>query len=140
MYVRTSLQTNNYQTFGFERTFPDQQGVTPTQIFARIPLIDAFYDDKKEFVSFEDTNDLFTIILGNKQLDTILFQITDDKGRDIQEISPGMAQDGLLSFKLVFRWEIIVDDTEHIKRPMLGTDSVIAPPFMTPDPNRLLNQ
>jgi len=138
VYIRTNLQTNNYQTYGFERSLPDQQGVTPTQIFARIPLTLAYYDDQKEFISFEDTNDLFTIILGNKQLDTVTFRITDDKGRDIQEISPGMAEDGMLSFKLVYRWEIIVDDTEHIKRPLLGGDSVLAPPFMTPDPNRLL--
>lgn len=140
VYIRTNLQTNNYQTFGFERSLPDEQGVTPTEIFARIPLTLAYYDDQKEFISFEDPNTLFTIILGNKQLDTITFRITDDKGRNIQEVAPQQADDGMLSFKMVFRWEEIVDDTEHLKRPMLGESSVLSHPFMSPDYNRLLNR
>lgn len=107
IYIRTGLQTNNYQTFGFERDLPDQNGLTPTQIFARIPLSRAYYDNQFEFVSFEDPNDLFQIDVGQKQLTTVNFRITDDKGRDIAEVSPGQAQDGCLSFKMVLKWQVL---------------------------------
>ena len=59
-----------YQTFGHERYLPDQNGLTETQIFARIPLNRACFDRISEFVQYEDSNDLFQINLQQKHLDS----------------------------------------------------------------------
>ena len=110
IYIRTNLHSGNYQTFGFEKDLPNQQGLTPTQIFARVPLSRAYFDPEFEFISFEDPNSLFSMFLSQTQLSQVYFTITDDKGRLIQEVADGQANDGNLSFKMSFRWEVIVDD------------------------------
>ncbi len=110
IYIRTNLHSGNYQTFGFEKDLPNQQGLTPTQIFARIPLSRAYFDPEFEFISFEDPNSLFSMYLSQTQLSQVYFTITDDKGRLIQEVADGQANDGNLSFKMSFRWEVLVDD------------------------------
>ena len=110
IYIRSNLHSGNYQTFGFEKDLPNQQGLTPTQIFARIPLSRAYFDPEFEFVSFEDPNSLFSMYLNQTQLSQVYFTITDDKGRLIQEVAAGQADAGNLSFKMSFRWEVLVDD------------------------------
>ena len=88
------MHSGNYQTFGFEKDLPNQQGLTPTQIFARIPLTRAYFDAQFEFVSFEDPNNLFSMLLNQTQLSQVYFTITDDKGRLIQEVADGQAEAG----------------------------------------------
>jgi len=128
IFLRTSLQTNNYQSYGFERNLPNQNGLTPTTIFARIPLSRAHYDDTFEIIQFEDTNDLFSILLQQTQLSDMLFTITDHAGRPLQEVAVGQADDGNLSFKMSFRWEVVEQDTPQgeyrIKPPPLRNQSV----------------
>lgn len=123
IFLRSSLQTNNYQSYGFERNLPNQSGLTPTTIFARIPLSRAHYNDEFEIIQFEDTNDLFSILLQQTQLSDMLFEITDHAGRRLQEVSVGQANDGNLSFKLSFRWEVVEQETPQgeyrIKNPPL---------------------
>jgi len=110
IYIRTTLHSGNYQTYGFEKDLPNQQGLTPTQIFARIPLSRAYFDKQFEFISFEDPNSLFSMYLQQTQLSQVMFSITDDKGRLIQEVADGQAQAGNLSFKMSFRWEVLQDE------------------------------
>eukprot|EP00966_Prymnesium_polylepis_P036612 849545-Prymnesium_polylepis.1 len=38
IYLRSNVLGGNYQTYGHESFLPDQNGLTETQIFARIPL------------------------------------------------------------------------------------------------------
>lgn len=116
IYIRTNLHSGNYQTYGFERDLPNSSGLTPTQIFARIPLTRAYFDPQFEFVSFEDPNSLFNMYLSQTQLSQVLFTITDDKGRLIQEVADGQADAGNLSFKMSFRWEVLVDDLPPTER------------------------
>ena len=123
IFLRTSLKTNNYQSYGFERNLPNQNGLTPTTIFARIPLSRAYYNDEFEIIQFEDTNDLFSILLQQTQLSDMLFTITDHAGRPLQEVAVGQADDGNLSFKMSFRWEVVEQETPQgeyrIKPPPL---------------------
>ena len=119
IYIRTNLHSGNYQSYGFERDLPNQQGVTPTQIWARIPLINQYYTDLNPFISFEDPNNLFEMFLNQTQLSQVYFEVTDDKNRQIPQVNTGLlgaqsqAQVGLLSFKITFKFETIVDDTQH---------------------------
>ncbi len=118
IYIRTNLHSGNYQTFGFEKDLPNQQGLTPTQIFGRIPLTRAYFDPQFEFISFEDPNSLFSMYLSQTQLSQVVFTITDDKGRLIQEVAEGQADSGNLSFKMSFRWEALVDDLPPSERTL----------------------
>jgi len=128
IFLRSSLQTNNYQSYGFERNLPNQSGLTPTTIFARIPLSRAYYNDEFEIIQFEDTNDLFSILLQQTQLSDMLFEITDHAGRRLQEVSVGQANDGNLAFKLSFRWEVVEQETPQgeyrIKPPPLQNQRI----------------
>ena len=110
IYIRTSLHSGNYQTYGFEKDLPNQQGLTPTQIFARIPLNRPYYDPNNPYIVFEDTNNLFTMFLHQTQLSQVYFTLTDDKGRLLQQVAPNQAQVGNLSFKMSFRWEVVEDE------------------------------
>jgi hypothetical protein len=105
IYLRTNLMGGNFQTYGHERYLPDRNGVTDTQIFARIPLERASYDEFFPFVTFEDTNDLFVLNLQQKSLDSLELHVTDDKGRLLAEVDPRQADLGLMSFKVVLKWE-----------------------------------
>ena len=128
IFLRSSLQTNNYQSYGFERNLPNQSGLTPTTIFARIPLSRAYYNNELEIIQFEDTNDLFSILLQQTQLSDMLFEITDHAGRRLQEVSQGQANDGNLAFKLSFRWEVVEQETPQgeyrIKPPPLQNSRI----------------
>ena len=105
IYLRTNLMGGNFQTYGHERFLPDRNGVTDTQIFARIPLERASYDEFFPFVTFEDTNNLFQLNLQQKSLDSLELYVTDDKGRLLSEVDPRQADLGLMSFKVVLKWE-----------------------------------
>ena len=115
IYLRTNLMSGNYQTYGHERYLPDQNGLTETQIFARIPLTRACFDEVFPFVTFEDANDTFQLNLQQKTLDSLELYVTDDKGRLLAEVDPRQADLGLMSFKCVLRWD-------HVTTPPL-------PPF-----------
>jgi len=111
IYIRTNLHSGNYQTYGFEKDLPNEQGLTPTQIFARIPLTStAQRDIDYPFITFEDPNGLFSMYLNQTQLSQVYFSITDDKGRFLPEVAPGQAKVGNISFKLSMRWEVLHDE------------------------------
>ena len=120
IYLRCNVQTSNYQTHGFEKGMPDRNGMAETSIFARIPLTRACFDDVFEFVQFEDANDLFQIHLHQKTLDSLIFEVTDDKGRLLAEVDPRQADLGLMNFKCVLRWDALGPD-EHFAREAVGS-------------------
>ena len=111
IFIRTNLQTNNYQSYGFEKNLPNSSGLTASSIFARIPLSRAYYNDEFEIIQFEDPDEIFTILLQQQQLSEMTFAITDHAGRSLAEVNEGQALDGNLSFKLSFRWEVVEQET-----------------------------
>lgn len=122
VYLRSGLQTNNFQTNGFEQATQDQNGLTSSTIFARVPLTKAFYDPDHEIINFEDPDELFTIILSQSQLTQITLYITDGKGRLIPQLNDTQAVDGNLSFTASLRWELL--DEELVQ----GSRAVQIPP------------
>ena len=113
IYLRCNTQTSNYQTHGFERGMPDRNGMSETNIFARIPLSRSCFDDTFSFVQFEDANDLFQIHMRQKTMDSLTFEVTDDKGRLLSECDPRQADLGLMSFKCVIRWDALGNATQQ---------------------------
>jgi len=129
LYLRTNLQTLNYSTYGFAQTI-FQNTVTGSQIFARIPLQNQLYNVPDPFLSFEDANDIFSITIGNKQLDNITIFITDDKNRPIPNVAVGQVTSGIMSFKCSLKWEIVMKDSANPFVPTLAnlTDRLYAFP------------
>ena len=117
IFIRTSLQTNNYQSPSFEPNLPNtNSSIIPTNIFARIPLSRAHYDDTFEIIQYEDHNDNFTILLQQTQLSDMIFTITDHAGRNLAEVNSNQSENGNLSFKMSFRWEIVEQDIPQGER------------------------
>jgi len=110
LYLRSNLQSANYGTYGFAQSIY-QNKVSPTTTFARIPLANQNYDVLNPFVFFDDKNDLFTIEIGNKQLDQVTFFLTDDKNRYIPLVRTGQVTSGMMSFKCTIKWEVILRDS-----------------------------
>lgn len=120
IYVLSDLHSGNYQTYGFQKGLPNQSGLTPTQIFARIPIDKAFFDPDGEFVDYQDSNDNFQMFLHQTQLNQVAFTITDDKGRLIPEVALGQAKEGSLSFKMSFKWSVMLDEFPPSDRKLLA--------------------
>jgi hypothetical protein len=116
VYVRISLPTNNYQSVNFERDTPlSSQEVIPSSIFARIPLVHPVYQEALEgaFIEFTDPNGIFAIMLDQQQLNTVEFQVTDDRGRPLPSVAPGQSAAGLLNYKMTVKFDIV----EHESPP-----------------------
>jgi len=109
LYLRTNLQSANYSTYGFAQSIY-QNAITPSNIFARIPLQNQIYNVSDPFIVFEDKNDPFIIDIGNKQLDQLTLMLTDDKNRPIPLVANGQVTNGSLSFKLTIKWEVLLRD------------------------------
>jgi len=110
VYVRISLPTNNYQSVNFERDTPlSSNEVIPTQILARIPLRYPAGNPETDaaFITFDDPNNLFPILLDLQQLSSVEFFVTDDKGRPIQAVAPGQANAGQLTYKMTIAWSLL---------------------------------
>ena len=119
LVIRTSLQGGNFQSFGYERNLPASSGLTNTDIIGRIPIDEATWTQQKEFIHFEDRDDNFSVIVPEKQLSQMVFQVSDHKGRLLPEVNFGQAAEGGLSFRLSLRMSIMNDVSrrEHITLP-----------------------
>jgi hypothetical protein len=129
LYVRTNLQTLNYSTYGFAQTI-FQNTITGTQIMARIPLQNQLYNVPDPFISYEDKNNTFQVVVGNKQLDNITIYITDDKNRPIPNVAVGQVVNGIMSFKCSIKWEVVLKDSANPFVPTITNvmDRLIALP------------
>lgn len=98
VYLRTNLMGNsNYQTLNHEKYLPDGSYLTESNILARFPLETASFSESHPFVKYHDSNNLFSLSMDRKHLDSIELYITDSKGRIIG--------DEKTTFKCVLRWE-----------------------------------
>jgi hypothetical protein len=121
IYLRTFIQSNNFQSLSFDGgTNPNQTALVSTNIFARIPISRATYDDVFEIIQYEDYNDNFSMLLQQAHLSDMTFLLTDHASRPLAEVAQGQSADGNLSFKISFRWSIIeqeVPQGEYRVRP-----------------------
>lgn len=133
VFIRVSLPTNSFQTYGFERDLKNSSGITNSAIWARIPLVNSVYEDLTPFLTFtENGGDNFSMYLQQKQLDTMIMQITDDKNRNISLYAPvGSASNGSLSFKMCMRWDIL-DNTAITPKVINVRGLEYNPPIIKP--------
>ena len=108
IYLRTSIPSNNYETFGFQQgTASQRSGMTNTSILARIPLKYSKHIEGDSFITFEDPNELFSMLIEQSQLSQIILTLTDGKGRDIPQVAAGQWKNGSLNFKCSLKWSLV---------------------------------
>lgn len=124
IYVRTDLNSTSYQTAGFDTgsLFPY---VVNSQILAKIPITQASFafqsssnndnDTLEEYqfeancpiIQFTDNgNNLYSVMLKNKQVSSVRLYITDSYGRLIPEISKKQIKCSALHFTCCLRVDI----------------------------------
>ena len=116
LFLRTDLQTNNFQSVSFERGIRNGS-LTQSNIWARIPINATSTDS---IVQFQDTDSLYSIILQQSHLSSFSVCLTDHSGRSLPEVCPKQSVNGNIAFKLSFRWEIIEQETpegSHVVQP-----------------------
>jgi hypothetical protein len=119
VYLTTNLQSLNYATYNFIGT-GQANAIINSPIFARIPLPTDIHSTQDPFITFQDTNNVYTIIIGNKQLDQLTVSLVDAKGRFITQVAPGQCVDNQLSFQISLRYEVIkkIEVSKWIVNPM----------------------
>ena len=111
--IRSSLQTSAFQTTNFEPYLPESNMLMHTNIFARIPIMGG-HESEMDYIRFHDSNDTFSLYPGTHHLDGLSFYLTDDKGRLLSALAPGV----VIPFHLTLKWEALLPDPQE--RPALG--------------------
>lgn len=83
-----------------------------SQTFATIPLQTGTFDGNNliepALIYFQDDGDeLFSIKLQQSHIDNATFSLVDSKGRPLNEVASNQFKNGMLSYQMVLRWEII---------------------------------
>ena len=101
------LETGNYMSTGHEAFVTDSLRVVESSIFARIPFDSSAFDEIHEVVQFEDSGgDSFQSFLTRKSLENLEIRVTDAKGRSLANIDHTQEAVGMLSFKMVLRFDV----------------------------------
>jgi hypothetical protein len=134
VYLRTNLQSSNYQTTGFDTGGTRTPEIQPSQIFAKIPLnnpvfavtdsqfttdagaavpnVDAgksitTYQRPYEFLNYEDNgNNLYSLMLDAKKVTYLELRLTDSYGRVIPEASIEQLRCKAMSFSCDLRIDV----------------------------------
>jgi hypothetical protein len=108
IYLRIlTVPTNNYSTIGYDFDSPALTGTALSTIFARIPLDLAIYDATRPFITYVDSNNNFPIFLQQKNLDNLIFILTDPAGRPLPETAPNQFSSGHLNYTMCISWEVM---------------------------------
>ena len=83
------------------------RGSNATTIWARIPVENAYYNSQNEFIDFQDTNSLYTVLINQQALTNVVFSRTDERNRAIAQVAPDQFEEGNMNFKFSFKWDII---------------------------------
>ena len=108
LYIRfPTLEMQNYSSSSYDPNNSENNKILESNLFARIMIPSSTYDEEHELIQWEDPgNDLFSVTLGRKNLESLSIQITDAYSNLLSEVHPGQSEDGLLSFRCVLRWDL----------------------------------
>ena len=114
IHMVTNLQTHSYQTPHMD---VNSQNTTlvPSNIFAKIPV---YLQESSDFapITYQDSgSNTYSVDLQNKNINSIVISLTDDKGRPLPQ-NADQAEFGLLSYLATFKWLAI--STPEVGRPL----------------------
>ena len=107
IYVHMStIETGNYASTSLSQTAREGIRLEESSIFARIPFDTSFFSEDFEQIQWEDPgNDMFQSFPPRQSLSQLELRITDGRGRTLTQLDPQQADDGLLKFTMVLRWD-----------------------------------
>lgn len=130
VYIRTNLQSSNFQTTGFDTGGAKVPEIQPSQILAKIPLNNPVfavtdttttvgtspsttdlgqtsYQRPYEFLNFTDNgNNIYSLMLDAKKVSFFEIRLTDSYGRPIPEASIEQLRCKALSFSCDLRVDV----------------------------------
>ncbi len=106
--ININLGNTNLQTPNMEANSSSSVCV-PTQCFATIPLEKGGENiQDKSLIVYQDSGDeMFSIKLQQSHIDNATLSIVDNKGRPLEEVNTNQYKNGMLSYNMVIRFEII---------------------------------
>ena len=115
-----TIETGNFMTTGHESHAQESLRLIESSLFARIPFDDSTFTEAHEVVSFEDSGgDAFQSFLTRKTLETLDIRVTDARGRSLATLDPTQADEGLMAFRMVLRWDLFVAPQEpQLQQPL----------------------
>jgi hypothetical protein len=106
--ININLGNTNLQTPNMEANSSSSVCV-PTQTFATIPLDKGAENiQDKSLIVYQDSGDeMFSLKLQQSHIDNATLSIVDNKGRPLEEVNTNQYKNGMLSYNMVIRFEII---------------------------------
>tara|TARA_R100000951_G_scaffold85070_1_gene72785 strand:+ start:2705 stop:3733 length:1029 start_codon:yes stop_codon:yes gene_type:complete len=106
--ININLGNTNLQTPNMEANSSSSVCV-PTQTFATIPLEKGAENiQSKSLIVYQDSGDeMFSLKLQQSHIDNATLSIVDNKGRPLEEVNANQYKNGMLSYNMVIRFEII---------------------------------
>lgn len=120
-----NVETGNYMSTTYDFRTPNDTRLVNSTLFARIGFDESFFSESKEVIRYEDAGgDMYQSLLTNRHLDRLDLRVTDAKGRCLSARSPTQADDGLMNFRMVLRWDLFDPNRGSTKAVMhpLGFD------------------
>ena len=108
IYLHTnSIETGNFMTTGHESHAQESLRLIESSLYARIPFDDSSFTEAHDVVSYEDSGgDSFQTFLTRKTLETLDIRVTDARGRSLATLDPTQADEGLMAYRMVLRWDL----------------------------------
>ena len=102
-----AFETGNFMSTGLEAHTQDDFRLIESSLFARIPFDRSSFDEVHEVVQYVDAgNDMFQSFPLRKNLEQLELRVCDSKGRSLAQLNPTQADDGLMGWTAVLRYDL----------------------------------
>ena len=108
IYVHlVAFETGNFMSTGHETHAADDVRLIESSLFARIPFNRSAFDEVHEVIEFSDAgHDMFQSFPLRKNFEQLEMRICDAKGRSLAQLDPAQADDGLMVWRAVLRFDL----------------------------------
>ena len=116
-----TLETGNFCSTGHDSRAQDSLRLIESSLFAKVNFDDSTFTEAHEVIQYEDSGgDLYQTFLTRKSLDHLDFRITDARGRSLSFLDRNQAEEGLMAFRLVLRWDLFQPAPTPTPRSEIG--------------------
>ena len=114
-----AFETGNFMSTGHEAHAQDDFRLIESSLFARIPFDRSTFTEVHEVVQYVDAgNDMFQSFPLRKNLEQLELRICDAKGRSLAQLDPFQADNGLMAWKAVLRFDLFKPPPSRTGKPM----------------------
>ena len=114
-----AFETGNFMSTGHEAHAQDDFRLIESSLFARIPFDRSTFTEVHEVVQYVDAgNDMFQSFPLRKNLEQLELRICDAKGRSLAQLDPFQADNGLMAWKAVLRFDLFKPPPSRTGKPV----------------------